>query len=82
MKCLEKPIASMYSYLSASPKHTLGFPKLAICLEPKGNKILHNITTRWISMIGPTKSVLEKFKVLVTKLAINSSRELVTKKTL
>jgi hypothetical protein len=82
VKRLEKPIASIYSYLNALPKHTLDFPKLALCLEPKGNKILYNITTRWISMFGPTKRVLEKFKVLVTKLAINSSRELVTKKTL
>ncbi len=37
-------------------------------LETKGNKLLHNVETRWIFMLSPPKKVFAKYKSLVVKM--------------
>lgn len=68
--------------LNASQNHTIEFQKLATCLGTKGNQILQNLKTIWISMLGSTKRVLEEYKTLITKMAIDSNKEPTTKKNL
>lgn len=48
----------------------------------KGNKILHNVKTQWISMLGPARRVFEEYKTLIKKMAIGSHKEPVAKKNL
>jgi hypothetical protein len=41
-------------------------------LESKGNKLLKNIKTQWISMLSPCKRVFAKYKLMVMKMAKDS----------
>jgi hypothetical protein len=41
-------------------------------LETKGNKILWNVKTRWISMLSPTKKVMAKYITFLMKMALNN----------
>ncbi len=43
--------------------------KLVEILETKGGKIFYNVKTWWISMLAPTKSVLQEYKTLIVKVA-------------
>jgi hypothetical protein len=43
-------------------------------METKGNKLLHNIKTRWISMLSPMKFVFEKYRPLLLKMVIDSQQ--------
>jgi hypothetical protein len=56
---------SIYIYLSFSPKRYFDQCKLAKLLDTKDNKLLHNLKTRWMSMLFPTKKVLEEYKPLI-----------------
>ena len=76
---VEDLLAALYSYFSSSPKRILEFQKLAICLEHKGNKILMRVKTRWISVFGHAKRVLEEYKPLVTEMAVDALKEQATK---
>jgi len=58
---------SMYNYFVHNPKHHLKVSKLVKSLKYKGNKLLKNIKTQWISMLSPSKSVLNEYKTLVVK---------------
>ena len=58
MKHVEDALATPCPYFSSSAKPTLEFHKFATCLESKGNHIIRNIKTRWVSMFRPTKRVL------------------------
>jgi hypothetical protein len=40
-------------------------------METKGLKLLRNVKTRWISILSPTKRVMEKYKSLLVKMALN-----------
>jgi hypothetical protein len=82
VKHVEDILAALYSYFSSSPKRSLEFQNLAACLESKGNKILRNVKTRWISMLGPARRVFEEYKPLVTKMAVDAPKELAVKKNL
>jgi hypothetical protein len=66
---IETLLASVYTYFSHSPKRNLERSKLAEIMETKGLKILCNIKTKWISMVAPSKVVLEEFKILLVKMA-------------
>lgn len=76
VKHVEDLLAAMYSYFSSSPKRNLEFQKLAVCLASKGNKIFRNVKNRWISMFGLARRVLEEYKPLVTKMAVDAPKEL------
>ncbi len=42
-------------------------------MKTKGNKILHNIKTQWISMLNTTKKMMTKYKTLLVKMAIDQN---------
>jgi hypothetical protein len=48
--------------------------KLAKIIEIKGNKILHNIKTRWIFITSFVKFVLSKYYILLVKMALDAPR--------
>ena len=64
---LESFLQSLYSYFCRSNKRHVELQKLANLMETKGNKILRNNTTRWISMRSPARRALEEYKTLVVK---------------
>jgi hypothetical protein len=51
----------MHSYFAKSPKRLNEFEKLVELLESKGGKMLHDVTTRWISMLAPAKRVCSEY---------------------
>ncbi len=57
---------NMYGYFNHSPKRHLEFQRLAQTLETKGNKILKNVKTRWMSMLDPLKRIMAKYHPLFT----------------
>jgi hypothetical protein len=65
---IESLLASMYNYFVHSSKHHLEATKLVEILECKGNKIMKNIKTRWISMLSSSRRVLQKYKPLIVKI--------------
>jgi hypothetical protein len=48
-------ITKLVFYFAHSPKKFLQFQKLADLINTKGNKLLQNMKTQWISMLSPTK---------------------------
>jgi len=40
-------------------------------MKAKGNKLLKNIKTKWISMLDPTKEVMVEYCTLVVKMALD-----------
>jgi hypothetical protein len=48
------------------------FLKLAEVMETKGLKILRNIKTRWISMLGPSVRVMNEYHTLLVKMLQDS----------
>jgi hypothetical protein len=60
---------SMYNYFVHSLKHHLEVNKLIKLLECKGNKLLKNITTWWISIFSPSNFFLNEYKPLIVKVA-------------
>jgi hypothetical protein len=52
---LEGLLQTMHTYFSSSHKKHLEHGILAKLLETKGLKLLHNVKSRWISMLFPTK---------------------------
>jgi hypothetical protein len=69
---IEEMLASLYVFFAHSPKRHLEFTKLAEVMQSKGLKILKNITTRWISMLAPAVRVMNEYKVLLVKMAMDS----------
>jgi hypothetical protein len=68
---LESLFQSMYSYFCRSNKRHAELQKLADLMETKGNKMLRNIDTRWISMRSPTKRVMAEYTTLMMKMGID-----------
>jgi hypothetical protein len=65
---IEDMLGDLYSFFCKSPKKHLEFLKLAEVMETKGNKILRNIKTRWISMLAPSIRVMNEYRTLIAKL--------------
>jgi hypothetical protein len=81
IKHVEDLLATLYIFLlHSSPWWTLEFQKLATCLESEGNKVIRKVKTCWISMLRPTKRVIEEYKPLVTKMEVDAPKEPTTKK--
>lgn len=68
---LESFLQSLYAYFCRSNKRHVELQKLATLLETKGNKVLRNNTTRWISMRSPARRALEEYKTLVVKMGMD-----------
>jgi hypothetical protein len=65
-------LASMHNYFAHTPKCHLEASKLAKLLECKGNKVLKNIETHWISMLSLSKRIFSEYKSLVVKMVEDS----------
>jgi hypothetical protein len=65
---VESLLVGMYNYFAHNTKQHLEFCKLVEILESKGNKLLKNIKTRWISMLSSCKRIFAKHKLLVVKM--------------
>jgi hypothetical protein len=68
---IENLLQWLCGYFNHNPKRHLEFTKLAKVMETKGNKILHNIKSRWTSMINPIKRVLPEYYTLLMKMALD-----------
>jgi hypothetical protein len=69
---IENLLQCLYSYFAHSLKKHLKFTRIAGFMVTKGNKILRNVKTRWISMLSPTKTIMEKYKTLLVKMALDN----------
>jgi hypothetical protein len=65
---IENMLQSLYAYCSHSPKKTQEFVDLVDIVETKGQQVLKNIITYWISMLLPTKRVMSKYYAIVLKM--------------
>ncbi len=59
---IEVFMMNMYGYFTHS--HLI-FYKLTQILKMKGNKILKNVKTRWMSMLEPLNNVMVKYHILL-----------------
>ncbi len=69
----------MYNCFTHNSKQAFKASKLANLPECKGNKNLKNIKTCWVSMLSPSKWVLNEYKTLDVKMATNSVAINITK---
>ncbi len=69
---IEGFLSTLYIYFCKSCKRHLDFTKFAKIMEIKKAKILKNVKTQWISMLSLAKHVMEKYKTLSIKMAIDS----------
>jgi hypothetical protein len=49
----------------------LEFQKLVVAMETKGNKILKNVKTLWMSMLDPLRRIMDKYKSLVVIMQVD-----------
>jgi hypothetical protein len=54
---LESLLQTTHTYYYSSPKRHLEHGNLAMLLETKGLKLLHNVKVQWISMLSLMKRV-------------------------
>jgi hypothetical protein len=66
---IEELLADIYTFFCKSPKKHLEFVKLAELLNSKGNKILRNIKTRWLSMLAPAVRIMNEYRPLLVKMS-------------
>jgi hypothetical protein len=69
---LEHLLQTLHNYFAHSPKRHLKFTKLAEMLEIKGNKILRNVKTRWISMLSLAKRLMVEYRTFLVKMALDN----------
>jgi hypothetical protein len=67
-----KVFCNLCMFFSHNLKRHLQFTKLAKIMETKGNKILRNTKTRWISMVNPIKHVLSEYHTFLMKMAMDA----------
>jgi hypothetical protein len=65
---IEGLFSSMYTYYNQSLKKHLECTKLVEVIDSKGLKILKNIRTQWISMLAPSKRLVDEYKFVVMKM--------------
>jgi hypothetical protein len=80
---IEEMLADIYTFFCKSSKKHLEFVKLVELLNSKGNKILRNIKTRWLSMLAPTVRIMNEYRPLLVKMSkdvgVKKSTALATK---
>jgi hypothetical protein len=62
---IELLLQFVYNYYSQSLKSSLERSKLSEFWEQKVFNILHNMKTRWISMLSPAKRIFVEYKSLI-----------------
>jgi hypothetical protein len=70
----EAMLQSLYAFFIHSPKKYLEFVKLVKTLAIKGQKLLWNVKMRWINMLSLLKHVMFKYKSLIMKMHLDSSK--------
>jgi hypothetical protein len=68
---IESLLQSLHGYFCRSNKCCPELQKLSNLMETKGNKVLRNVNTRWISMQSPAIRVLLEYKTLVVKMGLD-----------
>ncbi len=71
--CIEAMLQALYMFFAHNPKKFLKFSKLVETLPimfttrliTKGQKLLRNIKTHWISMLSPKQHDMLKYKSLI-----------------
>jgi hypothetical protein len=71
---LEGVLQSLYLFFVHSPNKFLQFQKLAYLINTKGNNLLRNVKTQWISMLSPTKHVYVEYRPLIVKMHFENSK--------
>ncbi len=66
-------IQTLQAYFAHYTKRHLEFTKLTKIMEIKGNKILHNVKTRWISMLSLAKRMMVEYKTLLVKMVMDQN---------
>lgn len=66
---IEQLVEALYKYFCRSPKRNDELIRLAAVLETSGNKMLQNVSMRWISILDPMSRVLQEYKTLVVKMS-------------
>jgi hypothetical protein len=82
MQISERFLHSTYTYFSFAPKKYFEQCKLVELLETKGNKMLHHVNIKRISMLFPIKGFFEEYKPLVVEMNNDFHAILVAKTTL
>jgi hypothetical protein len=65
---IESLLEDVFDYFYISSKKHAEFFKLAKVMEIKDLKILYNIKTRWMSMMGPSIQVMNEYRTLFIKM--------------
>jgi hypothetical protein len=73
VKWIESLLQTLHAYFAHSPMRHLEFTKLAKIMEMRGNKILCNMKTWWISMLSLVKKIMVKYITLLLKMAMDNS---------
>jgi hypothetical protein len=69
---IEAFMVNLYNYFSHS-WNDIWVPKKFIIMEIKGNNIIKNVKTRWMSMLEPLKQILVKYRPLLGFMQANFS---------
>jgi len=72
----------MYVCFSHNLKKFTKFQKLVNLFNMKGNKILRNVKTHYISMFFPSKIIYSKYQPLIMKMHVESPKNDTTSKNL
>ncbi len=67
---LEVFMGNLHSYFSCFPKWHLEFLKL-VAMETKGNTILKNVKTLWMSILDPLRRIMAKYKLLLVFMQVD-----------
>jgi hypothetical protein len=59
---IESFMLNMYGYFNHSPKRHMKFQRLVQTLKTKGNKILKNVKTRWMSMLDLLNMIMAEYR--------------------
>lgn len=70
-----------HAYFAHSSKRHHEFTKLAVLMDKKGNKILKQIKTRWISLLKPAKRIMQQYSILVYKMHLDTGKVKAAEKT-
>lgn len=68
---LEELFGFIYSYFYRSNRRHAKLQRLVDLMETKGNKMVRNVETRWISMRSPAARILSEYRTLLMKMGVD-----------
>jgi hypothetical protein len=72
----------IYLKVSIHAKKYANFQKIFSLFNKKGNKVLKNVKTHWISMLSPTNYIYYEYKLFIVKMHTKSAKSDATTKNL